>query len=83
MNTNRKKIKIGDCFKSSMDRLHVVWCTQSGWPCEKLDDGRVFVMDTYNLQRIETLHLPIGNDPKKYGGAWFDMIRQVVKEEVS
>ena len=30
---------------------------------------------------IPTLHLPIGNDAKKYGGAWFDMILGGVKKE--
>lgn len=30
---------------------------------------------------IPTLHLPIGNDAKKYGGAWFDMILSGVKKE--
>jgi len=78
-----KKIKIGDCFEGDAG-VPVLVCygiDSNGWPI--LDDGwgdKVAANPDY-FAAISTLHLPIGNDPKKYGGAWFDMIRSGVKKE--
>lgn len=78
-----KKIKIGDCFEGDAG-VPVLVCygiDSNGWPI--LDDGwgdKVAANPDY-FAAIPTLHLPIGNDPKKYGGAWFDLIRSGVKKE--
>ncbi len=72
------KIKIGDCYRFANEILIV----------DHFDDGIPYAIMDGNPEMVQvadiplpTLHLPIGNDHKKYGGAWFDMIRSGVKKE--
>ena len=72
------KIKIGDCYRFANEILIV----------DHFDDGIPYAIMDGNPEMVQvadiplrTLHLPIGNDNKKYGGAWFDMIRSGVKKE--
>jgi len=79
-----KKIKIGDCFEGDPDCRPLI-CTDPNYADGYIGvmdrDGEEFAMNEDICDSIPTLHLPIGNDPKKYGGAWFDMIRSGVKKE--
>jgi hypothetical protein len=82
-----RKIKIGDCFEGQIEPVLVVVGNNA------YDEDAFLLTDTKSishymnsaylskLQPLPTLHLPIGNDPKKYGGAWFDMIRTSEKKE--
>lgn len=72
------KIKIGDCYRFANEILIV----------DHFDDGIPYAIMDGNPEMVQvadiplpTLHLPIGNDHKKYGGAWFDLIRSGVKKE--
>lgn len=78
-----KKIKIGDCAKSTHGDPIVCVGFASGravWG-NPLDFMDLYHIEESTAEFLSTLHLPIGNDPKKYGGAWFDMIRSGVKKE--
>lgn len=68
------KIKIGDAIHYPSDNSFGVWYPESPYI------GNEFP-PTWNERPIPTLHLPIGNDAKKYGGCWFDMILSGVKKE--
>jgi hypothetical protein len=81
------KIKIGDCVAGQIEPV-LVFVGNNAY-----DEDVFLLTDTKSishymnsaylskLQPLPTLHLLIGNDPKKYGGAWFDMIRTGEKKE--
>jgi len=72
------KIKIGDCYHFGKELL-VVDHLEEGIPyC--IMDGKPEMVQVADIP-LPTLHLPIGNDAKKYGGCWFDMILSGVKKE--
>ena len=82
-----KKIKIGDCFVGEYSPVLVV---DGDHPfadkCFLLSDlnGHSQYMTEEELRKnqcLPTLHLPIANNAKKYGGCWFDMILSGVKKE--
>jgi hypothetical protein len=79
-----RKIKIGDCFERNGEICIVTndapndGFYDADWATETYKTGSFKV--GYS-QPLPTLHLPIGNDPKKYGGAWFDLIRTGEKTE--
>ncbi len=72
------KIKIGDCFRFA-NAILVIDHFYDGIPYAIMD-GNPEIVQVADIP-LPTLHLPIGNDAKKYGGAWFDMIRSGVKKE--
>lgn len=79
-----KKIKIGDCFyphSTSQDAMALTHIDPIGYACLAKNGGMSNQFYISKVVPIPTLHLPIGNDAKKYGGAWFDMIRSGVKKE--
>lgn len=82
-----RKIVIGDCFKGDYQPILVVDNTHPyADECFLVSDTaeRSMYLTTDELRRresIPTLHLPIGNDAKKYGGAWFDLILSGEKTE--
>ncbi len=81
----KQKIKIGDCYQdAAYDHVFIV-SNAIGGDCVQLEGKDTFgCLDPSPWRMLPTLHLPIGNDAKKYGGKWFDMIRQKVggkKEE--
>lgn len=79
-----QKIKIGDCFEGDPDCRPLI-CTDPDYADGYIGvmdrDGEEFAMNEDICDAIPTLHLPIGNDPKKYGGAWFDRIKSGEKKE--
>ncbi len=78
-----KKIKIGDCFEGDNmgDALVCYRITSELWPVVAYGQDDFIMLNPKVFSPIPTLHLPIGNDPKKYGGCWFDLIRSGVKKE--
>lgn len=78
-----KKIKTGDCLVGDPGCRPLI-CTDSrhadGYIRVMDRDGEEFAMKEDVCDVIPTLHLPIGNDPKKYGGAWFDLILKGIKK---
>jgi hypothetical protein len=88
-----KKIKIGDCAK---DDDHMIVAESEAQKIIMNADGDTIIglkvwestgdyiqweASLFENASIPTLHLPIGNDAKKYGGAWFDLILGGVKKE--
>lgn len=86
-----KKIKIGDCFKMYPNDRHPGADDYFMIAIDKMYYGRERYIESLSGTHttvcyteddlLQTLHLPIGNNPKKYGGAWFDLIRSGVKKE--
>ncbi len=75
------KIKIGDCFGNGPTPFVCEKVMDSiNWPLVEYE-GELIMCNPDIYRPISTLHLPIGNDAKKYGGAWFDMILSGVKKE--
>lgn len=74
----KQKIKIGDCFSFGRDLL-IIDHFDEGIPCY-FWDGVVEMAQAADFPLL-TLHLPIGNDERRYGGKWFDLICQRVKKE--
>ncbi len=78
------KIKIGDCFYPNSNSQDVMVSTHIdpiGYACLSKNGGMANQFYISKVVPVPTLHLPIGNNAKKYGGAWFDMILSGVKKE--
>jgi hypothetical protein len=72
-----KKIKIGDCYMISSEVAIVTEILEIARMAQSVNAETGKSRIPIGLQTVErflipTLHLPIGNNPKKYGGAWFD-----------
>lgn len=79
-----KKIVIGDCFLYNGITLVMTEETEDSYHLEANGKrGHYWRKESFskNHDALPTLHLPIGNDVKKYGGAWFDMILSGEKTE--
>lgn len=89
-----KKIKIGDCAKVDFDDILIAKSevqticlnmdgdSYRGLYVHDMGDNYAQCSEESFLENLyPTLHLPIGNDAKKYGGCWFALILGGVKKE--